>query len=367
LKKIRNGNVYSSVNECFNLVVTKDILDGVKSVLIKPNFLTNAPANTGVTTDFRIITSLIKSFRINGIEKIIIGESSGENKELVFKSLGVYRLRKYNVSIINFDEGKWIKVKSPTGLILKELHVPEVVNDVDLIVSAAKMKTHVITKVTLGMKNFFGTLLRSDRKIAHKIGIEESIVDVCSYFLKNKKVISFIDAIYALNGKHGPSHGVPVKMNLLIAGNDLVATDIVATMVMGYFPQKVKHVWLARKLGLGGSDYHIVGERIKDVMKKFDVPEKSPIESKLFPYFSRFFRRWPYVKNKESCTMCMACENSCPQGAIKVRGKGDILIDYRKCISCLVCCEMCKNGALSYRIKFPFSLIHKIYKTMWKR
>ncbi len=50
-----------------------------------------------------------------------------------------------------------VKILIPNGETLGSIAVPRLVAE-SAIISAAKMKTHMATKVTLGMKNMFGLL-----------------------------------------------------------------------------------------------------------------------------------------------------------------------------------------------------------------
>ena len=130
------------------------------------------------------------------------------------------------------------------------------------------MKTHKETAVTLGMKNMFG-LLPEKRKIEfHLLGISKVIVDI-NAVLRPK--LTVIDGFYALEGP-GPIGGNPVKMNLIIAGQDPVATDATACRIMGIDPYQVYHIRKAYKKGFGeinSAKIDVVGERIETVKRKF--------------------------------------------------------------------------------------------------
>ncbi len=47
--------------------------------------------------------------------------------------------------------------------------------DADVIISMPAMKTHMMTGVTLGMKNMYGTLPEIDKARYHKIGIDSDL------------------------------------------------------------------------------------------------------------------------------------------------------------------------------------------------
>jgi uncharacterized protein (DUF362 family) len=72
-----------------------------------------------------------------------------------------------------------------------------------------------------------------------------------------------------MEGK-GPTNGDPVKMNLIIAGKDPVATDATAARVMGIDPHEISHIRTANQKGFGNIDeIDVVGSNLSDVAKQF--------------------------------------------------------------------------------------------------
>jgi uncharacterized protein (DUF362 family) len=68
----------------------------------------------------------------------------------------------------------------------------------------------------------------------------------------------------------GPTGGTPVKMDLTIAGKDVVATDATAARVMGFEPMEIPHIRKAYEKGLGNIDkIDILGSRLDDVKRAF--------------------------------------------------------------------------------------------------
>ena len=55
----------------------------------------------------------------------------------------------------------------------------------------------------------------------------------------------------------------------------------------------------------------------------------------------------PVVDSKK-CQLCLACLESCPQGAIR-KGKNIIEIDYTKCEGCEKCVRTCPSGAMEWK------------------
>jgi uncharacterized protein (DUF362 family) len=68
----------------------------------------------------------------------------------------------------------------------------------------------------------------------------------------------------------GPTGGDPVKMDLIIAGKDVVATDATCARVMGLDPHEISHIRTAAEKGLGNIDnIEILGTKLEDVKRNF--------------------------------------------------------------------------------------------------
>jgi hypothetical protein len=68
----------------------------------------------------------------------------------------------------------------------------------------------------------------------------------------------------------GPFRGKPIDLNLIICGDNAVATDSVAVSILGYEPSKIKHLELAARNGIGPlnlEEIEIKGEKV--VKRKF--------------------------------------------------------------------------------------------------
>lgn len=338
----------------FSRVLQELNLEGDEKVLIKPNLVNSTPARLGVTTDLRILASLISLLQKEGIREICIGESSIENTGQVLQTLGVAELKKLGARVINFDQEPdgWVTVASPLHLALRRFRVARAVQDCDLIISAAKMKTHCHTGVTLSVKNLLGTISPQDRQAAHRTDIHKAIVDVYSYFHKNKRVVSVVDALYALEGRRGPAIGTPVKMDLIVSGSAPLAVDSACVKIMDYEARAIPHLALAHEHGLGELDFSVQGVSMENVRRDFDMPPQLPTyRSHLASYaLGHVFKKSSYLRFTDKCTGCGACALSCPVGAVEMVDSR-ATIPEEKCIGCLVCLESCKQGALDYRMR----------------
>jgi len=256
------------VFRAIDLIDYQTVLEGFKKVLIKVNFITTMTWDTGATTDPIVVEALIQRLKQHPVEIYVVeSDASMTNADKAFEATGMITLcEKYDIDHLNLRhlEDK-VKIKIPRGDTLKDITVPRIVTEA-AIISAAKMKTHMATKVTLGMKNMFGMLPDKFKLKYHAKGISKVIVDINSVLRPH---LTVIDGFVAMEG-HGPTDGTPLKMDLIIAGKDPVATDATCARIMGIDPHEISHIRGANQKGLGNIDnIEVVGSKIEEVRRPF--------------------------------------------------------------------------------------------------
>jgi uncharacterized protein (DUF362 family) len=123
--------------------------------------------------------------------------------------------------------------------------------EADKVINLPIAKTHSLSSLTLGIKNWIGGV--GGRRYALHQDIHRTIVDLAQFF---KPTVTLIDAISILV-KHGPSGGSPSDVaikNTLILSDDPVAADAGAARLFGYSPDRISFISLAKKWGLGTDD-----------------------------------------------------------------------------------------------------------------
>jgi ferredoxin len=214
------------------------------------------------------------------------------------------------------------------------------------------------------MKNLKGFIPGKQKHLAHLVGLDSAIVDL-NKLIKADLIV--VDGIVGMEGMMGPTWGSPVEVGLIIAGDNVVATDAVCCKLMGINPKEVKHLTLASKFGLGPIDLNkieLFGEPIDRVSRKFVCPKHSAFYSQIGNEvlhgvhlirnpIARLMKRQTVTKHipekkirvdSNKCNLCKLCQKACPKGAIKVTDR--VLIDKGKCILCCCCIEACNQGAI---------------------
>jgi uncharacterized protein (DUF362 family) len=309
--KIENDKIGFAVEKSIDLLGgIESITRGKQRIILKPNLVSPDPRNVTKPDVIKALAQLMKGAG----KDVSIGEGSaaaGPNyrpeifgkvcrtkdiqtlnniQQSVFDTLGYSDLAKsLKTPLVNLHTGEMSKVKIPKGFVYKEISLHHSLTETDLLCSVPMMKTHGLASVTLGMKNLFGVYpgqvygtVRSAVHIeASKVetsGTASAIVDMVQ---ANRLGLVVVDASTAMQGQ-GPSvqqGGQLIKMDLIIAGTNPLATDMAAAYIMGFQPEEVSTFSWAWKAGMTPVDVNgieIRGEKLNDVRRTFLRPTIYP-------------------------------------------------------------------------------------------
>jgi uncharacterized protein (DUF362 family) len=265
---VKGERGHEPVFKALDLIDYKSALSGWEKVLIKVNFITVDTWDTGATTDPIVVEAIIKKLKNLPVEVFVVeSDVTMTNADKAFEATGMKEMCQRNgVECLNLRHLKdRVKIDVPNGETLRSVTVPRIVTE-SAVISAAKLKTHTATKVTLGMKNMFGLLPDKFKGKYHARGISKVIVDINTVL---KPALTVIDGFVGMEGR-GPTDGTPVKMDLIIVGNDVVATDATAARVMGFEPMEIAHIRRAYEKGLGNIDnIEVLGSKLDEVRREF--------------------------------------------------------------------------------------------------
>jgi len=268
---VKGERSLETVCRALDLVPYREALEPWSRVLVKVNFITTKNWATGATTDPLVVEAIIN--RVHGLGKeAIVVESDAQmtdaDKAVVASGMKEM-LDRVGVPFVNMrhlDDKVELPVKN--GKTLSTIKVARMATD-SAIVSAAKLKTHTGTKVTLGMKNMFGMLTTKWKARYHLYGMHKVIHDIV---LTLPPALTVIDGFVAMEGR-GPVHGKPVQMNTVIASTDPVAADATAARAMGFDPGEVDHIRWAHESGIGQKDgINVLGDGLDAVKRAFARP-----------------------------------------------------------------------------------------------
>jgi uncharacterized protein (DUF362 family) len=249
--KVKFTDYQSSIGRSLDLINAPAALPQQGLIIIKPNLTNSSPPP--VTTSVNAAEALYNYLKTRTKAEIVIADGCGSGTTpQVFKKLGYTALAdKYGLKLIDLNDAETITLKNDNALLLKEFHVPKIVQNA-FVISLPVLKDHSFTKTTIAMKNMFGIASGKfysgswNKSKLHSPSTDKSVVDVCLY---KKPDLSVVDASIALEGMH--LSGRHNKLGLILAGFDPVAVDTVGSKLLGHDPKKMPYLTLSH--GLHGS------------------------------------------------------------------------------------------------------------------
>jgi len=245
-----SGSLKPAILNGLEFIGWNSLINKRSRVFVKPNF-TFPWYKEGITTSPELLRCLLELLR-SKTDSVILGESDGGNHSFTadqaFDGHNILQIcSETGVELVNLSKlpseivegnisGKRVKVKLPKLLI----------EEIDCLISVPVLKVHVMTDVSLGIKNLWGChpdpmRCLEHQNLAHKLAFITKILKPC---------ITVIDGTYGLDG-HGPMFGVPKRLDLIVVANNPVAADSVGAALMSIPLRQASHIRIAEREGLG--------------------------------------------------------------------------------------------------------------------
>jgi len=253
-----------------------------KRILLKPNLVETASGAPHINTHPLVLRGAIEAFLRLGASAVMVAEGPGHRRD----TLAVYE-ESGLADVLTEDRIPFHDLNYITGYDLpnagrqsrlKTLTFPGLFQEVDWIVSVAKMKTHHWAGVTLSMKNLFGVMpgiyYGWPKNVLHHAGIENAILDINATL---KPHFAIVDGIVGMEGD-GPIMGDPKKVGVLVMGRNLAAVDATCCRIMGIDPYQVSYLERADNW-LGPISERAIeqrGDLIASVRTNFNLIEAIP-------------------------------------------------------------------------------------------
>ena len=231
--------------------------------LIKPCIPSPCQNGAPYITNHKITAGVIDYLRHHGTKEIIVGESPLRNYEKTFVVSGYEKMcKERDAALVNLHHAERRGIAWDYG----EIQIPSIVLDSEYI-NIAKLKVHTSTTVTLSMKNQLGLLKKEDTKKIHLLGLHRPIAALAGVV---KPDMIIIDALNGEQGGPAGKHGQEVQgINLVICGTHLLSTDAAATRLMGFEPENIRHLKIARDMGIDEFEDEMMGLPLNECQMNF--------------------------------------------------------------------------------------------------
>lgn len=337
------------------------ILNGRRVAILKPNFVAGRPARTGATTNLDLIAAVAEAVHTAGATPFLCEFPGTEfDFEATLTILKIDEFCQHHGIGLVRKVDRWLELHPAGAGRLRRFHVPAQLEEACLI-NLPVLKTHVVSGMSICMKNLMGFLPHADRRTMHTLGIQQCIVDI------NRGIIPDLNIVDGSIGqdKDGPLYGRQANLRMLVAGRDALAVDLACCVLTKIDPNKVGHFKLGRAQ-LGERHITFLGDELSAVrpmelprilasyqvaywlMYLLDYPFAKLVGSHLCTelYKTGLFGTRPIIV-QSACNRCGDCVRACPlPDVINIER---YYINPRACERCLLCYEACLKGAISVK------------------
>jgi len=266
------GDVISNL---LDQLAIKDRIHSQDVVTITPNWVnTNAP-ETGTVVGPDSLRKLIQYIKGQAPARIVIAAGSGGAKTTeVMEQTGYQKvIEEEEVEFIDLNYGPYeeFEIDHPS---LDKIKLNKLVVETDFLISYTQIKHHEEATASMGIKNI--ALAWPPAEIHGYPKADQGIHEYLHEFIVEMGKLIPIDltilsADQAMIGT-GPSKGKPVNADLVVAGTDPVATDVVGARLLGFRQQAIHylHSLIRNEVGEGDlKQVNLSGMTLHQAEQKF--------------------------------------------------------------------------------------------------
>ena len=263
LVAVRNGSIKEMFETGLAAIGGLDVKG--KKVLVKPNIAWNKEPEYAANTNPELVGLIVKRALDLGAKEVVVFDHTCHPSAQCYKNSGIKEaVEKAGGKIIGGnDKHSYLESKNAKAKILKKTLLHKYVKECDYFINVPVLKTHSGATMTCAMKNLMGIVY--DRRYFHRNGLHQCIADSVLY---RQPDLNIIDA-YRVMFRNGPQGRTKKDAQLLkfqIFSKDIVAADTVAAKLLKLDVNKISHIAMGVKLGLGQDDLKKV--KIKKISLK---------------------------------------------------------------------------------------------------
>ena len=220
-------------------------------VVIKPNIGWDRIPQQAANTNPEVVKKTVELCYNAGAKKVIVTDASCNDPRRCFARSGIANAAEEAGAEVELPEKRKLKNVNMDGVIQKNWPIYSHYLEADKVINIPILKHHNLTRLTIGMKNWYG-MIGGIRSQLHQ-DIHNSIADLAQFM---KPTLVILDAFRVLltNGPQGGSPRDVKNMNIIAAGTDQVAVDAYGAHLFGINPDEIPFITIAHQRGLGKMD-----------------------------------------------------------------------------------------------------------------
>lgn len=256
----QHDDIRESIRESLSVLDLAPVVEG-KRVAIKPNDTWASMQDTSAVTQgdsLRAVIEAVKAQRPTSIT--VTGGAGAAETEDVFRLSGMMDVvESEGVEFFDHNRPPFREVPLKYGP-QRSVQVNPRVLEYESLIVLSQLKVHRSATVTLALKNVGMSFPAADY-YGHPRGSyknEHHFFDDLHTFLAAMAQAFPIDLAITVGHpamvSTGPIGGHTVETGMTVASRDALAADVVAARILGFGLEGVRHLWEAKRLGIGDAD-----------------------------------------------------------------------------------------------------------------
>lgn len=216
------------------------------SVVVKPNFSVAQPPQVAATTNPALVAAVVRQCLAAGAREVKVVDNSFSGPQCLVLSGIQGAVSAAGGKAFYLDSpGRFTRVDMKQSLLRGTLFSTDVLKS-DVLISMPVLKHHVLTGVTMSLKNMMGLVW--DRGYFHRTDLFRTIAELNAY---RRADLVIMDALRGIvdNGPTGP--GRIRQWGQVVFGTDPVAVDAYGATLFGAHPAEIGYIVDAARLGVG--------------------------------------------------------------------------------------------------------------------
>lgn len=232
--------------------ISKFVKVGQK-VVIKPNIAWDQPPEMGANTHPELVGEIVRQCLAAGASSVDVFDHTCNEWKSCYKNSQIQAAVENAGGNIHdgSDIKDYVDAEAPNAVKMKSAKIHKLVKNCDVLINVPVLKHHGGAQMTCAMKNYMGIVW--DRGFMHKNDLHQSIADSVLF---RPADLNIVDAYRVMKsgGPRGNKTSNIDTLKYLLVSTDIVAVDTLASKIIDFPMDKIKHIQLGEALQLGTSD-----------------------------------------------------------------------------------------------------------------